>query len=54
MPKDGDEPRIGGRSDADGRVVFVLPSAGIWLINAVHMIEAPAGSDAAGRACGRR
>jgi Domain of unknown function (DUF4198) len=29
------------RSDADGRVRFVLPRAGMWLIKAVHMVPAP-------------
>lgn len=29
------------RSDADGRVRFVLPRSGMWLIKAVHMVPAP-------------
>ena len=29
------------RSDAEGRVKFVLPVSGLWLIKAVHMIPAP-------------
>ena len=34
------------RSDADGRVRLSLPPGGMWLIKAVHMVAAPAGSDA--------
>jgi uncharacterized GH25 family protein len=34
------------RTDNDGRVRFRLPSDGMWLIKAVHMIPAPAGSKA--------
>jgi uncharacterized GH25 family protein len=34
------------RSGPDGRVVFHLDRGGIWLINAVHMVEAPAEVDA--------
>jgi uncharacterized GH25 family protein len=34
------------RSDSDGRVRFRLPSDGMWLIKAVHMIPAAAGSGA--------
>jgi len=34
------------RTDKDGRVRLRLPSGGMWLIKAVHMIPAPAGSDA--------
>lgn len=34
------------RSDADGRVRFVLPGEGEWLIKSVHMIEAPAHTNA--------
>jgi hypothetical protein len=34
------------RSDADGRVQFRLRPGGMWLIKAVHMIPAPAGSNA--------
>jgi uncharacterized GH25 family protein len=37
---------ISGRSDAQGRVALKLPEAGVWLINAVQMIEAPTGSRA--------
>jgi uncharacterized GH25 family protein len=34
------------RTDADGRVRFRLRPGGMWLIKAVHMIPAPAGSNA--------
>lgn len=37
---------IVGRTDAAGRFVLRLPSAGLWLVKAVHMVEAPAGSGA--------
>jgi len=29
------------RSDARGRVAFALPRRGVWLVKAVHMVEAP-------------
>lgn len=38
--------RQAARSDNDGRVRFRLRSGGLWLIKAVHMIPAPAGSNA--------
>ena len=38
--------KLTARSDKDGRVRFRLPRAGMWLVKAVHMIEAPAGADA--------
>lgn len=34
------------RTDRNGRVQFSLRSRGIWLVKAVHMIEAPPGTDA--------
>lgn len=34
------------RTDADGRVRLQLPVDGTWLVKAVHMVEAPAGSQA--------
>lgn len=37
--------RISARSDADGRVRLTLDKPGAWLIKAVHMTPAPAGSD---------
>jgi uncharacterized GH25 family protein len=45
-PKDGNERRLSTRTDAQGRLRFVLPEGGIWLISAVHMIDAPAASGA--------
>ena len=38
--------KLTARSGKDGRVRFKLPRAGVWLIKAVHMIEAPAGANA--------
>lgn len=38
--------RISARTDKSGRVRLRLGEAGPWLIKAVHMIPAPAGSDA--------
>ena len=38
--------KLSARSDKDGRVRFRLPRGGMWLIKAVHMVEAPAGADA--------
>jgi len=38
--------KLSARSDKNGRVTFRLPQAGMWLIKAVHMIPAPAGSNA--------
>jgi uncharacterized GH25 family protein len=46
LPKDGNERGVSARTDSQGRVRLVLPEAGIWLISAVHMIDAPAGSGA--------
>lgn len=37
---------IKGTTDDQGRVSFRLPRAGVWMISAVHMTEAPAGADA--------
>ena len=34
------------RTDKNGRVAFKLPQPGMWLIKAVHMIPAPAGTNA--------
>jgi len=36
-----DEPdhKVTQRSDANGRVVFRLPKAGVWLVKAVHMVR---------------
>jgi uncharacterized GH25 family protein len=38
--------KLAARSDKDGRVRFRLPSGGMWLIKAVHMIPAPSGANA--------
>lgn len=38
--------KLTARSDRDGRVRFRLPRTGVWLIKAVHMVEAPAGAGA--------
>ena len=37
------KPQLQARTDRNGRVVFPLDS-GVWMIKAVHMIPAPAGS----------
>jgi hypothetical protein len=33
--------KLRARSDQDGRVVFKLPRAGVWLVTSVHQIPAP-------------
>lgn len=38
--------KLTARSDKNGRVRFRLPHGGLWLVKAVHMIPAPAGSNA--------
>jgi uncharacterized GH25 family protein len=38
--------KLTARSDAQGRVRFRLEKRGLWLIKAVHMVPAPAGSNA--------
>lgn len=38
--------KVSARTDAAGRAVLSLPGPGFWLVKAVHMVEAPAGSDA--------
>ena len=38
--------KVSARTDADGRVRLRLPSGGMWLIKAVHMIPAPEGTNA--------
>lgn len=38
--------KLSARSGKDGRVRFTLPRAGMWLIKAVHMVEAPPGANA--------
>ena len=46
LPRSGKERLLTARTDRQGRARLVLPEAGVWLINAVHMIDAPAGSGA--------
>ncbi|MBM3820481.1 MAG: DUF4198 domain-containing protein [Acidimicrobiia bacterium] len=38
--------KLRARSGKDGRVRFTLPYTGVWLVKAVHMVEAPAGANA--------
>jgi uncharacterized GH25 family protein len=38
--------KLSARTDRDGRVRLALPPGGMWLVKAVHMVPAPAGSDA--------
>jgi uncharacterized GH25 family protein len=38
--------KLSARSDKDGRVRFKLRPGGMWLIKAVHMVPAPAGTHA--------
>ena len=38
--------KLSARTDNDGRVRFQLPSAGMWLVKAVHAVQASAGSNA--------
>ena len=38
--------KLTARTDADGRVRFKLKQGGLWLVKAVHMIPAPAGTKA--------
>jgi len=38
--------KLSARTDANGRVRLRLPQSGMWLIKAVHMVPAPAGTDA--------
>jgi len=46
MNRDDPSIKLAFRSGKDGRVRFRLPRAGMWLVKAVHMIPAPAGSNA--------
>ena len=46
FPKDGNERRVVARSGADGRASLALAEPGIWLVSAVHMVDAPAASGA--------
>jgi hypothetical protein len=38
--------KLSSRTDSDGRVRFRVRAGGMWLIKAVHMVPAPAGSNA--------
>jgi uncharacterized GH25 family protein len=38
--------KLSARTDKDGRVKFRLRSDGMWMVKAVHMIPAPAGTNA--------
>jgi uncharacterized GH25 family protein len=38
--------KVSARTDSDGRVRLHLRSGGMWLVKAVHMLPAPAGSNA--------
>lgn len=38
--------KLAARTDNDGRVRFRLRPGGMWLVKAVHMVEAPAGTNA--------
>jgi uncharacterized GH25 family protein len=38
--------KVSARTDATGHVRLRLPQQGMWLVKAVHMIPAPAGTDA--------
>jgi uncharacterized GH25 family protein len=46
LPKDAPGKKLEARSDASGRVVLELGAGRTWLVKAVHMVEAPAGSGA--------
>ena len=47
MNRSNPSDKLTARSDKDGRVRFRLPRTGVWLIKSVHMVEAPAGANAA-------
>jgi hypothetical protein len=47
MNRSAPSEKLTARTDRDGRVRFRLPLGGMWLIKAVHMVPAPAGSNAA-------
>lgn len=38
--------KIAGRTDAQGRITLRLPAGGFWLVRSLHMIKAPAGTNA--------
>jgi uncharacterized GH25 family protein len=46
LPRDQPQSKVSARSDAKGRVRLRFDRTGPWLVKAVHMIPAPAGSAA--------
>jgi hypothetical protein len=46
LHRDDPSLRFSARTDASGRVGFSLRKPGVWLIKSVHMVPAPAGSNA--------
>ena len=46
LPKQQPARQVAARTDAQGRVRLPLGGGGVWLVKAVHMIAAPAGSGA--------
>jgi uncharacterized GH25 family protein len=40
MPRQTPAEKLSARTDGNGRVAFALPHAGVWLVKAVHMLEA--------------
>ncbi|MDH3562311.1 MAG: DUF4198 domain-containing protein, partial [Gammaproteobacteria bacterium] len=33
--------KLKGRTDVNGRVEFIIPRPGVWLVTSVHMVPAP-------------
>lgn len=46
VPKSAPDTKVSARSDKRGRAALRLDRPGLWLIKAVHMVPAPAGSGA--------
>ena len=46
MNRSGPAQKLAARTDREGRVRFQVPVGGMWLIKAVHMVPAPAGTNA--------
>ena len=46
LRRDAPGERVSARTDAKGQVSFALAGPGAWLVKAVHMVPAPAGSGA--------
>jgi len=46
MNQNDPQAKASARSDRSGRVTFPIAKPGVWLIKSVHMIAAPAGSNA--------